>query len=82
MSINLDNKVNLIYYFINDNINCYKLNNIKITELDDIRISDSIINTNLIDQLLATGFEKPLPVKQASLEDVFIHLTGNALRDD
>ena len=38
--------------------------------------------SNLIDQLLATGFQKPLPVKQASLEDVFIHLTGNALRDD
>jgi ABC-2 type transport system ATP-binding protein len=38
--------------------------------------------SNLIDQLLATGFEKPLPVKQASLEDVFINLTGKALREE
>ena len=38
--------------------------------------------SNLIDQLLATGFQKPLPVKQASLEDVFINLTGKALRDE
>lgn len=38
--------------------------------------------SNLIDQLLATGFQKPLPVKQASLEDVFIILTGKALRDE
>lgn len=38
--------------------------------------------SNLIDQLLASGFEKPLPVKQASLEDVFINLTGKALREE
>ena len=38
--------------------------------------------SNLIDQLLATGFQKPLPVKQSSLEDVFINLTGKALRDE
>jgi len=36
----------------------------------------------LIDDLVATGFEKPKQVKQANLEDVFIHLTGHALRDD
>jgi ABC-2 type transport system ATP-binding protein len=35
----------------------------------------------LIDELVATGFEKPKEVKQANLEDVFIHLTGHALRD-
>jgi ABC-2 type transport system ATP-binding protein len=29
----------------------------------------------LIDELVATGFEKPKEVKQANLEDVFIHLT-------
>ena len=33
----------------------------------------------LIDELVATGFEKPKEVKQANLEDVFIHLTGHAL---
>ena len=34
----------------------------------------------LIDNLVATGFERPREVKQANLEDVFIHLTGRALR--
>lgn len=37
---------------------------------------------NLIDHLLATGFERPVQVKQANLEDVFISLTGHALRDE
>lgn len=36
----------------------------------------------LIDDLVATGFEKPKEVKQANLEDVFIHLTGHALREE
>ncbi|MFT3845517.1 MAG: ABC transporter ATP-binding protein [Lacibacter sp.] len=36
----------------------------------------------LIDHLLATGFERPVQVKQANLEDVFISLTGHALRDE
>ncbi len=35
----------------------------------------------LIDHLVATGFERPKEVKQANLEDVFIQLTGKALRD-
>ena len=34
----------------------------------------------LIDDLVATGFERPKSVKAASLEDVFIHLTGHELR--
>lgn len=34
----------------------------------------------LIDDLVATGFERPKEVKQANLEDVFIHLTGRTLR--
>jgi ABC-2 type transport system ATP-binding protein len=34
----------------------------------------------LIDKLVATGFERPREVKQANLEDVFIQLTGHALR--
>lgn len=34
----------------------------------------------LIDQLVATGFERPKEVKKANLEDVFIQLTGHALR--
>ena len=36
----------------------------------------------LIDELVATGFEKSKEVKQANLEDVFIHLTGKHLRDE
>lgn len=35
----------------------------------------------LIDDLVATGFERPKQVKKANLEDVFIHLTGYSLRD-
>ena len=34
----------------------------------------------LIDDLVATGFERPKEVKKASLEDVFIQLTGHVLR--
>jgi ABC-2 type transport system ATP-binding protein len=36
----------------------------------------------LIDELVATGFEKPKEVKQANLEDVFIKLTGHSLREE
>lgn len=36
----------------------------------------------LIDNLVATGFERPKEVKQANLEDVFIHLTGHSLREE
>ncbi|HEV2483813.1 MAG TPA: ABC transporter ATP-binding protein [Puia sp.] len=36
----------------------------------------------LIDKLVASGFERPKEVKKANLEDVFIHLTGHALRPD
>ena len=38
--------------------------------------------SRLIDNLLATGFERPKQMKQANLEDVFISLTGHALRDE
>ncbi|MEO7531815.1 MAG: ABC transporter ATP-binding protein [Sediminibacterium sp.] len=55
---------------------------------DRVAIIDSgkIISLNspdkLIDELVESGFEKPKEVKQATLEDVFIHLTGKALRED
>ena len=54
---------------------------------DRVAIVDSgkliAINTpdQLIDDLVAGGFEKPKEVKQANLEDVFISLTGHALRE-
>lgn len=54
---------------------------------DRVAIIDSgkIIALNspdkLIDELVESGFEKPKEVKQANLEDVFISLTGHALRE-
>jgi ABC-2 type transport system ATP-binding protein len=36
----------------------------------------------LIDDLLATGFERPKEMKMANLEDVFIHMTGHSLREN
>lgn len=35
----------------------------------------------MVDDLVATGFERPKEVKKANLEDVFIHLTGHSLRE-
>ena len=37
---------------------------------------------NLIDELVETGFERPVQVKKANLEDVFINLTGFTIRED
>ncbi len=54
---------------------------------DRVAIIDSgkIIAMNtpdkLIDELVASGFERPKEVKKANLEDVFIHLTGHVLRE-
>ncbi len=36
----------------------------------------------LIDNLVSSGFEKPKIVKTANLEDVFINLTGHAIREE
>jgi ABC-2 type transport system ATP-binding protein len=36
---------------------------------------------NMIDKLIATGFERPKEMKLANLEDVFINLTGYSLRE-
>lgn len=36
---------------------------------------------HFIDELVATGFEREKQVKNANLEDVFIHLTGKDLRE-
>lgn len=36
----------------------------------------------LIDELVATGFERPKLTKAANLEDVFINLTGREFRED
>lgn len=55
---------------------------------DRVAIIDSgkIIGLNspdkLIDELVASGFERPKEVKKANLEDVFIHMTGHELREE
>lgn len=36
----------------------------------------------MIDNLVASGFERPKQVKSANLEDVFIHLTGKDIREE
>ncbi len=36
---------------------------------------------NMIDDLVRTGFERPKRIKLATLEDVFLNLTGKELRD-
>ena len=36
---------------------------------------------NLIDQLLETGFKSEKRVREATLDDVFLNLTGHDLRD-
>ncbi len=36
----------------------------------------------LIDNLVSSGFEKPKIIKNANLEDVFINLTGHAIREE
>ncbi len=36
----------------------------------------------LIDNLVSSGFEKPKVAKNANLEDVFINLTGHAIREE
>lgn len=53
----------------------------RIAIIDSGRIIAMDTPDKLIDELVATGFEKPKEVKQANLEDVFINLTGHALRD-
>ena len=37
---------------------------------------------NLIDNLLRSGFSREEMIKHASLEDVFLNLTGKELRDE
>lgn len=53
----------------------------RIAVMDNGKIVAIDTPRNLIDQLLARGFKKKRLVQQASLEDVFIDLTGKGLRD-
>ncbi|RYG22785.1 MAG: ABC transporter ATP-binding protein, partial [Chitinophagaceae bacterium] len=54
----------------------------RIAILDEGRIIKLDTPENMIDELVATGFERPKQVTHANLEDVFIHLTGKEIRDE
>lgn len=54
----------------------------RVAIIDSGKIISLASPDKLIDDLVATGFEKPKEVKQANLEDVFIHLTGRSIRED
>ncbi len=54
----------------------------RVAIMDEGRIIASGTPAELIDQLLARGFQKPQVVRQATLEDVFLDLTGKELRDE
>jgi ABC-2 type transport system ATP-binding protein len=54
----------------------------RIAILDEGKIIQLDSPDKMIDDLVASGFERPKQVKAASLEDVFIHLTGKEMRDE
>ncbi|MBD0332580.1 MAG: ABC transporter ATP-binding protein [Chitinophagaceae bacterium] len=58
----------------------YLCNRVAIIDAGKIVALDS--PDKLIDDLVATGFERPKEVKKANLEDVFITLTGHSLREE
>lgn len=54
----------------------------RIAIIDEGKIIKLNSPDGMIDELIASGFEKPKPVKGANLEDVFIQLTGKEMRED
>lgn len=54
----------------------------RVAIMDAGRIIALAAPDQLIDQLVASGFERPKEVKKANLEDVFINLTGHQLREN
>jgi ABC-2 type transport system ATP-binding protein len=54
----------------------------RVAIMDEGRIIALDKPDKLIDELLATGFEKQKETKGANLEDVFINLTGHGLREE
>lgn len=54
----------------------------RIAIMDEGKIIQLDSPDKMIDDLVATGFERPKQVKAANLEDVFIHLTGKEMRDE
>lgn len=54
----------------------------RVAILDEGKIIALASPDKLIDELVATGFERPKVTKAANLEDVFINLTGKDFRED
>ncbi|MEO7767941.1 MAG: ABC transporter ATP-binding protein, partial [Ferruginibacter sp.] len=54
----------------------------RIAIMDEGKIIALASPDKMIDDLVASGFEKPKLVKSANLEDVFISLTGKEIRDE
>lgn len=54
----------------------------RIAILDEGKIIALASPDKLIDDLVASGFERPKQVKAANLEDVFINLTGKEIREE
>lgn len=54
----------------------------RVAIIDSGRIVAMASPDQLIDDLVATGFERPKEVKKANLEDVFISMTGHSLREE
>ncbi len=52
----------------------------RIAIMDEGKIIALASPDKMIDDLISSGFERPKEVKAASLEDVFIHLTGKEMR--
>ena len=54
----------------------------RVAIMDEGKIIALASPDKLIDELVATGFERPKVTKAANLEDVFINLTGKDFRED
>ncbi len=54
----------------------------RIAIMDEGKIIALASPDKMIDDLVATGFERPKQVKAANLEDVFISLTGKEMREE
>ena len=54
----------------------------RIAIMDEGKIISLDSPDKMIDDLVASGFERPKQVKSANLEDVFIQLTGKEMRDE
>jgi ABC-2 type transport system ATP-binding protein len=50
--------------------------------MDEGRIIKTGTPKQLIDELVASGFTRHEEVKKATLEDVFLNLTGRTIRDE